>query len=110
VRVLFATTANDGHFGPVLPFARACVNAGHDVRVAAPGSLGDALTRAGLQHEPFGEPLPEVIGPVMGRLPTLTRAAAQIRAGWRILPMPLRPGGWRSPSASCPQPPKPWPP
>jgi hypothetical protein len=72
VRVLFATTANDGHFGPVLPFARACVDAGHEVQVAAPVSFGDALTRAGLPHAPFGEPPADVIGPVMGRLPTLT--------------------------------------
>ncbi len=72
MRVLFATTANDGHFGPVLPFARACVDAGHEVQVAAPMSFGGALARAGLPHAPFGEPPPEVIGPVMGRLPTLT--------------------------------------
>lgn len=76
MRVLFATTANDGHFGPLAPFARACVAAGHDVRVAAPASYGEALARAGFQHEPFADAPPEIIGPVMGSLPTMTFAEA----------------------------------
>jgi hypothetical protein len=71
VRVLFSTTANDGHFGPLLPFVRACVQVGHEVRVAAPVSYAAALARAGLAHEPFADAPPEVIGPVMARLPTL---------------------------------------
>jgi UDP:flavonoid glycosyltransferase YjiC (YdhE family) len=72
VRVLFATTANDGHFGPLLPFARACVSTGHEVRVAAPISFGEVLARAGLRHETFADAPPEVIGPVMASLPTMT--------------------------------------
>jgi UDP:flavonoid glycosyltransferase YjiC (YdhE family) len=72
VRVLCATTANDGHFGPLLPFARACVGGGHEVRVAAPASFGGTLARAGLPHEPFADAPPEVIGPVMARLPSMT--------------------------------------
>ncbi len=72
MRVLFATTANEGHLGPLLPFVRACVAAGHEVRVAAPTSFGDTLARAGLPHVPFADPPAHVIGPVMARLPTLT--------------------------------------
>jgi UDP:flavonoid glycosyltransferase YjiC (YdhE family) len=72
VRVLFATTANDGHFGPLLPFARACAAAGQEVRVAAPASYAAALARVGLQHEPFADAAPELIGPVMGSLPTMS--------------------------------------
>jgi len=45
MRVLVSTTANDGHFGPLQPFARACTAAGHEVRVAAPASYGGALAR-----------------------------------------------------------------
>lgn len=71
MRVLFATTANDGHFGPLLPFARACTASGHEVRVAAPESYGVALARAGLPHEPFADAPPAVIGPVMARLPSM---------------------------------------
>jgi hypothetical protein len=72
VRVLFSSTANDGHFGPLLPFARACAESGHEVRVAAPTSYASALARAGLRHEPFGDPAPEVIGPIMAGLPSMS--------------------------------------
>src|SRR6187399_460901 len=71
VRVLCATTANDGHFGPLLPFARALADAGHEVRVAAPASYAGMVARAGFVHEPFADAPRELIGPVMGRLPTL---------------------------------------
>ncbi len=72
MRVLFATTANDGHFGPLRPFAEACAEAGHEVRVAAPTSYAAALGRAGFAHEPFADAPPELIGPVMARLPSLS--------------------------------------
>jgi len=52
MRVLLATTANDGHFGPLAPFARACRSAGHEVRVAAPASYAAALRRSGVDTEP----------------------------------------------------------
>lgn len=71
MRVLCATTANDGHFGPLLPFARALVGAGHEVRVVAPASYAGAVAKAGFAHEPCADAPPELIGPVMGRLPTL---------------------------------------
>ncbi|WP_378723112.1 glycosyltransferase [Microbacterium arthrosphaerae] len=69
--MLCATTANDGHFGPLLPFARALAAAGHDVHVAAPASYADAVAKAGFTHEPFADGPRELIGPIMGRLPTL---------------------------------------
>jgi len=72
MRVLCATTANDGHFGPLLPFARACAAAGHEVRVAAPVSYAAALDRAGCAHEPFADAPPELIGPVMAGLPEMS--------------------------------------
>lgn len=71
MRVLCATTANDGHARPLLPFARACVAAGHEVRIAAPASFAAAVARTGLEHEPFDDAPPELIGPLMARLPTL---------------------------------------
>lgn len=71
MRVLCATTANDGHFGPLVPFARACVEAGHEVRVAAPALYATAVERAGFRHEPFADAPRELIGPLMARLPHL---------------------------------------
>ncbi|MBF4769202.1 glycosyltransferase family 1 protein [Nocardioides agariphilus] len=72
MRVLFATTANDGHWGPLVPFARACVDAGHEVRVAAPASFAGRLEDAGFGHEPFADAPPELIGPVMAGLPSMS--------------------------------------
>ena len=71
MRVLFATTANDGHFGPLRPFALAFADAGHEVRVAAPASYAAALESAGYVHAPFDDAPPELIGPVMARLPSV---------------------------------------
>ena len=72
MRVLCATTANDGHFGPLLPFARALAGAGHEVRVLAPESYAHAVAAAGFVHEPCADAPPELIGPVMGSLPSMT--------------------------------------
>lgn len=67
-----ATTANDGHFGPLLPLARAALARGHAVRVAAPDSFATTVERAGFPHLPFADAPPELVGPVMAQLPTLS--------------------------------------
>lgn len=36
MRILMSSTAEAGHLRPMLPFARACVAAGHEVQVATP--------------------------------------------------------------------------
>lgn len=72
MRLLVATTAGEGHFGPLAPFARAALAAGHDVAVAAPGSFAASVRDAGLEHLPFDDVPPEVIGPVMARLPSMS--------------------------------------
>jgi hypothetical protein len=72
VRLLVSTTANDGHFGPLVPFARACVASGHDVRVAAPASYAGPVAAAGLVHEAFADPLQAIVDAVMVRLPMLS--------------------------------------
>lgn len=71
MRVLISTTANDGHFGPLVPLGRAALARGHEVRVAAPASFADTVRRAGFAHVAFADPSPELVGPVMARLPTL---------------------------------------
>jgi UDP:flavonoid glycosyltransferase YjiC (YdhE family) len=72
MRVLCSTTAGDGHFGPLARVARACVGAGHDVLVAAPASFAGAVGRAGFAHAPFADVPPELIGPLMATLPSLS--------------------------------------
>jgi UDP:flavonoid glycosyltransferase YjiC (YdhE family) len=73
VRVLFSTTAGAGHFGPMIPIARACAVAGHDVAVAAPKSFANHLHKAGFPHLPFPDVPAETMGAVFARLSTLPR-------------------------------------
>ena len=76
MRVLFSTTAGSGHFGPMVPFAQACQDAGHDVKVAAPASFAEAVAATGLHHAPFADVPPDVMGSIFGRLPQLPREEA----------------------------------
>lgn len=71
MRVLVCTTAGAGHFGPMAPFGRACMEAGHDVVVAAPASFAPAVRSAGFEHAPFDDVAPEVMSAVFARLPGL---------------------------------------
>lgn len=73
VRVLFSTTAGAGHFGPLVPFARACAAAGHQVAVAAPATFAEQVARAGFDHLPFADVPPEVLGDVFSRVAQLSR-------------------------------------
>jgi UDP:flavonoid glycosyltransferase YjiC (YdhE family) len=61
VRVLFATTRGAGHFGPLAPFAQACVRAGHDVLVAGPASIAPQAARARLRLRPVAAPPAAVV-------------------------------------------------
>ncbi|MEU4532089.1 glycosyltransferase [Micromonospora ureilytica] len=59
MRILFSTTANTGHFRPLLPFANASATAGHDVAFAAPCSFAEQIGAAGFRHLPFDDIPPE---------------------------------------------------
>lgn len=72
MRVLVATTAGPGHFAPLVPFARACTDAGHEVRVAAPASFADTVMRTGLGHAPLADAPLEDLQAAMARIPELT--------------------------------------
>lgn len=65
MRILFASTRGGGHLQPLLPLARACAAAGHEVLVAAPAVAGGQARRAGLPFAPVAEP-----------------PAAAVRAAW----------------------------
>lgn len=68
MRVLMATTAGSGHFGPMVPFAAACLRGGHEVLVAAPQSFGDAVARAGLPHWPCADIEPVALADARARI------------------------------------------
>jgi UDP:flavonoid glycosyltransferase YjiC (YdhE family) len=74
--MLFSTTAGSGHFGPMVPFAKACRDAGHEVLVAAPATFAAAVAATGLEHAPFADVPPEVLGPIYGRLSQVSREEA----------------------------------
>ncbi len=76
MRVLVATTAGAGHFGPMVPFARALRDAGHQVAVAAPESFAGAVASAGFDHRPFSDGDPVAQGAVFARLPGLSNVDA----------------------------------
>jgi glycosyltransferase len=78
VKVLVATTAGAGHFAGVLPFAQACSDLGHEVRVAAPESFASTVRRAGFTHEALADVAPALLGSVFGRLPALPRRDANV--------------------------------
>lgn len=68
MRVLVVTTAGAGHFGPLVPFAGALRNGGHDVVVAAPNSFASAVRRAGFVHRPFPDASAEELKAVFDTL------------------------------------------
>jgi UDP:flavonoid glycosyltransferase YjiC (YdhE family) len=69
MRLLFSTTGHAGHVLPLVPLARACLRAGHVVRVAGPRSRGDVVRRAGLPFWPFSDPPEEEVWSVFAPTP-----------------------------------------
>jgi UDP:flavonoid glycosyltransferase YjiC (YdhE family) len=61
MRILFATTRGAGHFGPLTPFAHACLRAGHDVLVAGPPSIAPLVARAGFPFRAVAEAPADVV-------------------------------------------------
>jgi UDP:flavonoid glycosyltransferase YjiC (YdhE family) len=55
VRVLVSTTAGVGHLRPLLPFASAAAQAGHEVVFAAPRSLAAKVASNGYRVMPFDD-------------------------------------------------------
>jgi UDP:flavonoid glycosyltransferase YjiC (YdhE family) len=80
MRILMTTHRGAGHFGPMIPFAQACLRAGHDVLVAAPRSAAAMIARAGLDHHPFDEPPPEQDKSLLSFLLTLPNDEGNERA------------------------------
>lgn len=68
MRILIATTANAGHFGPMIPFAQALIRAGHEVLVAAPASFAAAVERAGFRHWPCADLDPAELAEIHRRM------------------------------------------
>ncbi len=77
MRVLLACTRGAGHFNPMVPFADACLRAGHEVLVVGPPLLAETARRAGYGFHAGAAPPDEEMGPVWGRIPSLTYEKAE---------------------------------
>ena len=71
MRILVSSTRGIGHLQPLLPYAKALVARGHEVRVAGPADLREPLLSAGLEHAPFGHPGDDGLAPIWARLRTV---------------------------------------
>ncbi len=65
-------TRGVGHVQPLLPYAHAMLRRGHDVRVAAPQSVGSVLQKERLEHAQFDHPGDDLLGKVWVRFRGLT--------------------------------------
>jgi UDP:flavonoid glycosyltransferase YjiC (YdhE family) len=68
MRILFSSLPLAGHFGPLVPFVRSLVRAGHHVLVAAPSPLAPAVAPTGAEFWPVAEPSDDLMGPAFGAL------------------------------------------
>ncbi len=68
MRLLFASTRGAGHIGPLIPFAQACLRAGHDVLVVAPRSSWPHVARAKLPFAGVDDPADETLAPIWERV------------------------------------------
>lgn len=55
MRVLCSSTSGFGHWMPLVPVGRALIDAGHEVRFAAPASSADAIRERGFTVEAFDD-------------------------------------------------------
>ena len=68
MRVLLTSTPGGGHATPLLPFARACRDAGLDVLIAGPPPVESVADRAGVAFHPVAEANAERLARVRERL------------------------------------------
>jgi UDP:flavonoid glycosyltransferase YjiC (YdhE family) len=76
MRILFASTAGAGHFGPMVPFIRSALRGGHDVLVAGPPALGSGVAPTGATFWAVDAPPREEMAAVYEPLPSLSREEA----------------------------------
>src|SRR4051794_7654895 len=72
MRFLFSSTRGAGHVQPLIPYARALQQLGHEVVVAAPESVASKLAESGLAHAIFDHPGDAALAPLWSRMNALT--------------------------------------
>ena len=76
MRILLTSNRGAGHLGPLFPFARSFLDAGHDVVLAAPASQREMVEAAGVPFHPLPEPPQDQIDDVQRAFPQLTNMEA----------------------------------
>ena len=74
MRVLFTTTGHSGHLLPLVPLARACERAGHEVLIATHAPRAENVERLGLPVHRIEVSPDAAWAPLMGRLPGLPQS------------------------------------
>jgi UDP:flavonoid glycosyltransferase YjiC (YdhE family) len=77
--------AATGHFHPLVPFARALVEAGHQVAFANHAAIAPLVERAGFPHFPTGlAPASPELAPLLAAMSTLPPAEQKVFAARRL--------------------------
>ena len=84
MRFLFSTSGNAGHILPLVPFAQACLRAGHEVRVAGPPASRALVEQAGLELRPFDTPPEDEVAALVRQAQDLSRAEADALMGGEL--------------------------
>ena len=77
--MLMTTTGYPGHLLPLVPFARACVQAGHDVRIAGPRFCEGQVARLGLAFQGCTNPSDQEIEALVASVASLPRRDGHAR-------------------------------
>jgi hypothetical protein len=78
VRVLVSSTGGAGHLGPLLPFADALADAGHEVLFVVPPELQASVAGSGHAFELGASPPARELAPILARLPQLAPDEAAV--------------------------------
>lgn len=84
MRILVASTGGAGHVTPMLPVARACRRAGHDLALIGPPMLAPVAEAEGLPFLAGALPDESETGPLWARVPHLPRDEAEALVVGRI--------------------------
>jgi UDP:flavonoid glycosyltransferase YjiC (YdhE family) len=79
MRILISTTRGAGHFGPLIPFAKAFLRNNDQVLVAAAASVAPMVERAGLDLWPYADPPDELRDPIFAEVRGMTDEEAALR-------------------------------
>jgi UDP:flavonoid glycosyltransferase YjiC (YdhE family) len=72
MRILCSSTQGTSHFTALVPVAHACRRRGHEVKVAGPPQLAEAVEAAGLPFWEFSDPPRDELDAVWSRVPSLS--------------------------------------